>query len=391
MEVYILDRLFRRVRVVDQFQSLVWAERILDPGDFELDVASTFQNRNLFFPGVRLAMNESDYVMTVETVQDSIDEEGRRILKVKGPSLQNILRHRMAMGELTDSTTDPKWSLAGLPKDIVEFMFHDICVTGNLDAGDIIAGVIESSMYPADGISDPVGAILYEPEIQPLFDAMKTLADFYEMGFRLVRNHTTNALYFDVYMGTNRTTGQTVVDAVVFSPDLENIRSTNRLTTEAYYKNVAYVISPVGHEVVYPDDVDPSIDGFERRVLIVDADDITDPDGPTASAQMIQRGKEELSKNRQLTVLDGELATSSRYIYGTHYRLNDIVELRDDDGSITEMRVTEQIFISDKEGDRRYPSLSVRRLIVPGSWDSQSPDLAWNDVSPTATWNNPEG
>lgn len=387
MEVYILDSLYRRVTVVDKFESLVWAERFAAYGDVELRVGATLENRSRFVPGVRLAIDVSCRVMTVETVEDTTDEEGRRILVVKGLSLEAILLQRLAMAALTDLTTDPKWVLEGFPLDIATQLFHDICVTGILDLGDIISGVTEGSIFPADTLDPPAEEIVYSIDPMTLYQAEKDLCDAFAMGFRLVRDLDTTILYFDVYMGCDRTTQQTLVPAVVFSPDLENLKSTTKLTTTAAYKNVAYVLSPVGHEIVYPLDVDPSIEGFERRVLFVKADDITDVVPADATAKMIQRGKEELAKSRRFTVLDGELALFNRYVYGTHYNLGDLVELRDDDGATSRMQVTEQIFVSDKEGERSYPTLSVNEFVTPGSWLSMGPVLEWDDMT-TEEWDD---
>lgn len=388
MEVYILDSLYRRVTVVDRYESFIWTERFSAYGDFELILHSTLENRNRFVPGVRVATNESHRVMTVETVEDTTDDEGRRILKVKGLSLEAIFTQRLAMESLDDLTTeDPKWVLEGLPKEIAEQLVHDICVTGILDPGDIISGLVESNIFPADTIDPPVDEIIYSFDPRTLYLALKELCDAFAMGFRLVRDQDTSILYFDVYMGSDRTTTQTVLPAVVFSPDLENLRNTTKLMTTAFYKNVAYVVSPVGFEIVYPLDVEPDVEGFERRVLFVRDDSITDVIPADATAKMIQLGNQELAKNRRFTALDGELAGTSQYRYETDYYLGDIVELRDDDGVTSQMQVTEQIFVRDKEGDRSYPTLSVNSFITPGSWVGWPSAQEWDDLT-TEEWEN---
>ena len=156
MEVYTLDSLYRRIAVVDDHISLIWTERLASIGDFELQLNSTVANRNLFKTGTRLAMNESFRLMIVETVEDGTDEQGRNILKVSGPSLEKILQDRVARGTLGDLTATPKWVLTGTPGAILRQMFHDICVTGVLDAGDIISGVVEGSdLFPNDTITEP--------------------------------------------------------------------------------------------------------------------------------------------------------------------------------------------------------------------------------------------
>lgn len=388
MEVYILDSLYRRTEVVDRFESLIWTERFSAWGDVELHVQPTLQNRTRFTPGVLLALNESYRVMKVETTEDTVDPEGKQILKVKGRTLEAILERRLAMAALTDLTTDPKWIITDQPADIARQLFHDICVLGNLDAGDIIAEIVEDSIFPVDTISEPSDTVTYMIDPKSLYTAIKDICDAYGMGFRMVRDPNTWIIYWDVYMGSDRTTSQAVVPAVIFSPALDNVKDTTLLTTIALYRNVAYVVSPVGNEVVYDTDVDPSVAGFERSVLFVRADDITDPDGPTASAQMVQRGREELAKNRRFIFFDGEIAQRSQYVYGVDYNVGDLVELRNDSGSVVHMQVTEQIFVSDSEGDRSFPTLAQNLFITPGSWDSVLATLVWDDVDAGLVWDD---
>lgn len=386
MEVSILDSLYRRTAVVDRFESLIWTERHRAWGDFELKVHSTSENRNRFSLGQRLVINESWRVMTVETVEDSTDDEGRATLTLKGRSLEAILENRIARSALSDLTTLPKWEITGLPAVIARKLFHDICVTGVLNAGDIISGVSELNVFGSDNIPEPTDTITYSMEPMTLYQATKDLCDIYLMGFRLIRDPSTSLLYYNIYTGSDRTSGQTTLPAVIFSPDFDNLKNTSEISTTALYKNVAYVISPVGHEVVYALDVDPSVAGFERSVLLVKADDITDTVPADASAKMIQRGIQELAKNRRISAFDGEISQTSQYKYGIHYNLGDITELRDSDGSKTRMQVTEQIFSSDSEGDRSYPTLSIESFIVPGSWDSQTADEVWDAVSSSLVW-----
>lgn len=387
MELCTLDSLFRRAQVIDKFESSIWTERFSGWGDIELQLNSTIENRTLFVPGVRLVNNESYRVMVVETVEDKHDEEGRAILKVKGRSIEKILEERLAMAELSDLTSYPRWDIEGLPLDIAAQIFHDICVIGVLDPGDIIPGVTEGSIFPADTISAPTEEIIYSIDTVSVYQAIKDLCDEYMMGFRLIRDIDTSFLYFDIYMGSDRTAQQTVLPAVIFSPDLENLRNTTLLTSTALYRNVAYVVSPVGHEIVYPLDVDPLVEGFERRVLFVRADDIDDVVPADASAKMIQRGKEGLAKARRFTAFDGELAQTNQYRYGVDYNLGDLVEIRDDDGATSIMQVTEQIFVSDREGERSFPTLSVNEFITPGSWLDMAPTLVWDDMT-TEEWDD---
>jgi hypothetical protein len=387
MEVYVLDSLYRRTAVVDNHNSLIWTERFVDVGDFKLEINSTLASRNLFRSGTRLALSDSYRLMVVENVEDGTDVEGRNILTVSGQSLEEVLDDRVARGTLGDLTATPKWVLTGTPGDIMRQIFHDICVTGILDAGDVIAGVTEGSgLFPTDTIVEPADSITIEIDPTTVLQALKEIGAQYGLGFRLVWDAITSNLYFDVYAGCDRTASQNTLPAVIFSPELDNLQNTKELTSVALFKNVAYVFSPVGHEVVYPLDVDPSIAGFERRVLLVKADDITDTDAPTASAKMIQRGLNELAKNRKVQAFDGEISQYSQYVYGRDYQLGDLLEQRNSDGVANQMQVTEQIFVSDQEGERSYPTLTLTKFITPGSWSAWDPNEHWAEVDPALHW-----
>lgn len=387
MDIFILDSLYRRSKVVDRFQSLIWTERFSAAGDFELQTHSTFENRSLFTEGTRLAINASRRVMQVETVQDSLDDEGREILKITGYSLESILSNRLALSAMGDTTTYPKWTLTGTPKVIATKMFHDICVTGVLNPGDVIPLINEGSLFPPDTIAPPPDSITYEVDPKDLYTATKDICDLYLMGFRLVRNGDLGQLYYDVYTGSDRTSHQTTYPAVIFSPGLENLKNTSEFRSTAAWKNVAYVISPVGSQVVYAAGVDSTMSGFDRRVLLVNATDITDTDPVAAAAAMVQLGYQELAKNRQLSAFDGEVSQYSGYIYGVDYNLGDLIEMRNSDGLSNKMQVTEQIIVSDESGDRSYPTLSLNQFITPGSWASMPAGKQWSDFT-TEQWND---
>jgi hypothetical protein len=385
MDVYILDPLLRRDTLVDQYISLIWTERFAETGDFELVLISTVDNRRLFKTGVQLATNVSYRVMTVETVEATTDSDGRAVITVKGLSLENILNDRVAFGVLDDTTTVPKWVLTGTPGDVARQIFHDICVTGILDPGDVIPMVIEGTIMPDDTLPEPIDPVTVSLDPTTVYNAIKTICDTYDLGFRLLRNLDTSQLYFDIYPGSDRTTRQTDLPAIVFAPELDTLQNTSELTSISLYKNCAYVFSPAGFEIVYPLDVDPETAGFERHVLMVNADDITE-DNPDVSAALIQRGNEQLALNRSFSAFDGEINQNNQFRYGFDYYLGDLVELRNVDGASNSMRVTEQIFVCDSEGERSYPTLAVALFIDTGSWLSWMASQVWADVDPDLNW-----
>lgn len=458
MELYTLDSLLRRKDVIDRFESMIWTERYAAWGDFELVIFSTPSIRALLKAGTKLAMNESYRVMTIEQVENAVDSEGRQLLNVKGRSLEFLLEDRVARNTFSDLETTPKWIIKDKPAEIMRQIFDAICRNNPNFADDEIPFLQEGSIYPPSTIEEPTEDIVAEMDPQPVYEAINTIADAYDLGYRLVRNFDESELFFDVYSGTDRTSQQTLVPPVVFSPELDNLTNTSEITSISNYKNVAYVFHKIAVQIVTADGVDHEVDGFDRRVMYVDANDVEVPDReyeipqtqtdainegsnqatnesvakdalqklvdkkrltgvesqaildflPTttlttaqknaikaARTQSLnynsiendimnpllqQKGKEELAKNRALSAFDGELPINGTYRYNVHYNLGDLIDMHNSDGISNRMRVTEQIFVSDGEGERSYPTLTLDQYMTRESWLGRSSNEVWQNA-----------
>jgi hypothetical protein len=378
MEVYILDSLLRRTHVVDKFESLIWTERFSDIGDFELVLNSTREARALFAPETQLTINKSYRVMTVETVEDVTDSEGKMVLTIKGRSLEALLEDRLARNNMLDLVVNPKWILTDTPGDIIREMFDTVCRDGDLDLQDKIPFLMPGSLFQPGTILEFDENITWEQEPDTLFNAMKAIADLYTLGFRITRNFDMSELYFDVYSGNDRTSQQEVMTAVIFTPEFDNLQNVTEFTTIEKSKNVAYVFSDVGTAVVYPEHVDPDVDGFERRVLLVTTSEVNE-DTVDIPAELERIGQAELLKHRGSYIFDGEVDQTSNYVYGVDYDLGDLVEMRNIDHVITNRRVTEQIFVCDAEGERSYPTLTMNDFLGSGTWASWRSQQVWED------------
>jgi len=389
MEVYTLDSLLRRTQVVDQFDSLVWTERFQDIGDFELNVVSDAKNRSLFRPGTQLATNDSLRVMTVKIVEDHTDDEGKEMLKVVGDSLEQILEDRVVKDTLVSQFSE--WYLTGTPGDIARMMFDRVCRQGALSLADKIPFLMPGTIFPEDTLPEPTTPILWSQAPDSLLTALRNVCQTYDLGFRLVRNFDMSQLYFDIYPGNDRTSRQNELKPVIFAASLDSIQNTTEYSTIAGSKNVAYVFTEVAseqqYEIVYGENVDPDISGFERRVLYINATDINgDVSADDISTQLIQKGVEALQNARALELFDGEVNQHNQYKYGVDYELGDIVELRNKDGVVTYKRVTEQIFASDASGDRSYPTLAMDLFAGADTWLSwDSKPTVWSDFD-TEFW-----
>lgn len=378
MELYTLDSQLRRAAVIDRFESMIWTERFSAWGDFELHIFSTPEMRRLLPAGTRLAMSDSYRVMTTELIENNTDPDGRAMLKVTGRSMEAILAERVARNTFANLTTTPKWVLTGTPGDIARQIFNEILRTNVNFPDDQLPFLVPGMLFPPGTIEEPDEVITIELGLISVYQAIQEICNAYDLGFRILRNFDNSELYFDVYSGNDRTTLQNTLAPVVFAPNLDNLTNISEVTSTANYRNVAYVFHPLATQVVTSDGVSVEVEGFERRVIPVDASDIDLPAGTDLNNALQQRGRDELAKNRPVQAFDGELPNNSPYRYEIAYQLGDKVEMRNNDGITNQMRVTEQIFVSDTQGERSYPTLAIDRFITPGSWFAWDYNQTWS-------------
>lgn len=373
MEVFTLDSILRREHVIDDYESCIWTDRFSAYGDFQLTIKTNSVTRSLFQTGTRLAIDKSMHVMTVDTIEGKTAEDGTELTEITGKSLEALLEDRAAVGSLIAG--ESKWTIPGKPGDIVRYMFYQICYHGLISSNDTIPFLqledYTDEFYPLE--PDNVLEWIQTPD--SLYNAIKKLCDVYDFGFRIVRPGEDSKLYFNVYPGLNRKTNQTFRPPVIFSSDLDTLLSTAELQSMAMFKNVAYVVSDKMNLIVYGPNVTAPPSGFDRRVLVVSMTDLEEAvpeDVPLIAeereayyadlnsrnlALMQQRGQEALAEHKRIHVVDGELNQRNNYVYGVDYFMGDLVEVQSGTGRSIK-RVTEQIFVSDAQGERSYPTLT---------------------------------
>lgn len=397
MEVLILDGLLRPTDVVDVYESFIWTERFDETGDFSLVTLSSSANQKRFVAGTRLAIRESRRIMEVLTIEDSYTEEGAATLTIKGREITRILEQRLALQAIAGPGIAPVWFINGkTPGDVMRYIFNQICVLGTVSVDDIIPFIDPGTLYPASTIPEPSAFIEWEQKPDTVYAAERALSDAYDLGFRLYRDPYVSKLYFDVYAGSDRTTAQTALPAVIFSPDMENLLNTTEFQDITNAVNVVRVLYTYKNETteldetltleVKENEVIPP-EGFDRRVKILEVSTIPEDvvDVPT---YLYQLGFEELQKSRPLGAFDGEVSQNTQFVYERDYYLGDLVETRSPSGGTAYMRVSEYIFSSDREGYKSYPTLTTKQFIDPGSWLSYKYDISWDSMPDTEFWDN---
>lgn len=383
MDVYVVDRQYRRVEVVDYYISFIWTERYNAKGDFEMVVASSREARTILKVGMYISIKESDRLMEILEVDDAIDEEGTKTLNIKGYSLEYLLEDRLAFSP--GATAAPWWwRTFRTSQSHARNLYREMCYSNIKDTKNHYNDIDVDETPRPGTMPEPEDKVHHENEPMVLYDAIKDTCESADLGFGIfIKNHKEmhtldRPLVYRVYTGYDRTSTQSVNAPVVFSPDLDNLENTHSLVSSAKFKNVAVVVNEDTVIEVVADGTPSNVGGRSRKVLLVNMKDETELLGDDLIALMEQRGKEELAKHRVLEAFDGEIDEyGSQYVYGRDYGLGDLVEMRNQDGQTNRMMVTEQIFAADAEGQRGYPTLTLFEYVQPGSWLSWDQNRQW--------------
>ena len=369
MDLYTLDENFLRRDVVDNFISVIWTERYTKAGDVNLIVPLTKTNISKLPEGTFLAMDGTKEVMLVENALIEKDQ-----LKLTGPTITQFLNNRVI--RYSANHADRYYNIAMQPGLAMGFIVNDMCVSGpyvsSLEYGidgprQLIQNLMVVNTY--SGGDSVALAIPYGP----LYDALIQLAETYQIGFKMYLEGATEAgytLFFTTYKGRDLTSDQSDNPLVRFTPNLESLAGIKELRSIAKYKNVAYAFAPSNpvpgvtqSGVAYADGEAAMSTGFNRRTLLVFADDLTtDKVGGSASVllQVLnQRAADALANNNYIRTVDGEVVPQPQYKYGLDYRLGDVIELQSISGLLQRARVTEYIRSQDATGERAYPTISV--------------------------------
>lgn len=410
MDIFTLSETYQPLTMIDEFVSAIWTERYSTAGDVQITLAPTPENIALTAPDTYLGLKGSEDIMTLET-----QEIEKGLLKVKGRNLITFLNQRYIWPKNPDDSsvgnrivdyTNEEIKPSKFIEEVVEmFAANPTAFTGawapaNLDwvqekipnfEVDAVFSIPEDPDKPGGAEVDkrctmPVG---------PLYDGISQFATKEGVGIRLRADEFLGEmmLWFSVYRGEDRTSGQEVRPLIRLTPELDSINNIKELRSNAMYKNVCYVYYQgiITKHLAEPSLPEPT--GMKRRVLITNAegepvgrkytvprylygimpgqnvDSGSSPinsgyTGYTVGPEEIaafreQHARDAFANNNYIRSIDGQASPMLGLKYKDDYDLGDIIELQGLTGAISKARVTEFIRTQDATGEKAYPTISV--------------------------------
>jgi hypothetical protein len=371
MELYTIDpdEQYNRAQVIDEYESLIWTERFIEAGDFRLVIPATRAMVKLLAPGTLLGVNTSRELMLADT--RSI-EEG--MLTVTGKTVENFFKDRFI-----DATQliEPPGQMLGHIVQLMQDRNGGATAIPGLRTGPLASGTFTASETIEAG---------------EVYNTLLTIAKKYSVGmavYWVANDANGHDLVFSTRVGVDRTRNSPYGNAIMFSPDYDNLANVKELLSEADAKTTIVVyppkdlplaegMAPVRISTLSSTETNP----FKDRVIEVTADGITADElsGDTDEekldqlrSMMRQRGNLQIAGLKRTKVVDGELTPESQYRYytqegdpsDTEYRLGDTVEIA---GNFTDPIagvMSEYIQSADATGSRAYPSVVAASEFVP--------------------------
>lgn len=357
MNIYVLNRSFEIVSVIDDYASLIWTTRYYTSGDFELYVGAKKELLDILQVGYYL-VREKDFtesgefhnVMIIMNREIKTDAENGDAFIFSGKCLKSILDRRIILNQTVFSTSHTvEWDLWKLVKD-------------NFTNASVSARVLEIK----EGTDSIINSHSIDMQItgKSVGEAFLDLCQTYGYGYELyIKN---NSFYMRLYEGLDRSYSQSTNPFVVFSQDFDNLLTCDYVENRDDYANVA-IVAGEGEGTARKKQTVGTATGLDRIEIWVDARNASSNNGQISeadyNAQLRQDGTDALKERGVTTSFEGEVNFNVNYELGVDYFLGDVVQIENNYGLTARARIIEIIESEDSNGQTLVPTFSEMEVI----------------------------
>ena len=351
MDLYVLNQNFEAIAVLDQFESVLWADRYDAPGEFEIYTAVSETMLNYPVVNNYLRFSESDKLMIIEDIEIKTDIENGNKIKIVGRSLESILDRRYIIGQL-----DVSGSLQDTVKSIIN--------TNIISPSDPDRQI--SNFIFKESTDESIVSLTYEDQFNGIsvLEAIEKICQSADIGFKITLDNSKRFV-MELYKGTDRSYSQNVLPFVVFRPSFDNIINSDYSENNSEAKTFCYVHSSytatgssTETEVVR---TKGSGTGLLRKEVYVDSSITKDEDMSLEDyyAKLDQDASASLSERKVKKTFEGECETHRTFKYNTDFFLGDVVQVANDYGMETASRVGEFLWSISTSGVENYPKFTA--------------------------------
>lgn len=373
--VFILDQNFNKLVYIDNYSSLIWVEKYLDCGEFELylkadpELLPYLQIDNLvvrdyivpprdIILGGRYYYYAYPEYMIIEKVQVTTDADQGNYFIVSGRTWESVLGRRV----LHDN------HYFGIyPLSHVQY----ICNQDSTLQDHPLPWTSGSTTSANINESEQVVQVNEPTRGMNLLDFIQTACRKGGYGFRLLKDVSYMPLetYKYFYKGQDRTRNQSAFSPVIFSPEYHNLTSSSYEFDTTSLKNACLTVSDgewyeEKNAIAYYNDVEES--GLEYREMFLKSSvPLKDDQGNARSegtilSELDNQGGLELLNHRVNESLNFNIISTDQFIYLRDYFLGDLVTVDNGFGISAVAMVTEVSQVWDENGYQIVPKLDIQ-------------------------------
>lgn len=347
MDIYVLNRQFKKIGVIDYCSSIIWTRRYCNEGDCELYLPADEEALNLLKIG-RFLMREDldDNLMVITSVAVESDAETGNFIKAVGAGAEHLISQRIVWNQTT---------LSGTVGDCVSQLLSENLINPSDENRKM-------DFFSVLDTSEGTESVTKQYTGDNLLTAIIELLTTFNLGFDVSFNGS--GLGFSIYRGIDRSFNQDQNSYVVFSPEYDNFLTANSSENSEKFKNIALVAGEGEGSARKKAEVGTA-SGIDRVEVFVDARDISSTtSGGTLTedeylALLQEKGAAALAESKIELNYEGEILPEVTFIFGVDYALGDIVETIDFFGNQNACRISEIIESWDENGYSIIPTFET--------------------------------
>lgn len=337
--IYVCDDDFNILDLIENFTSLIWAERYYTEGDCELHIGASNDLFQLFKKSKYLVRADNfKKCMIIKKIELTTNVEEGDFLTITGVSLSSILAQRIIWTQTR---------VSGIPSVAITKLINENAIApsitdriiSNLELGEMVtSGDSFTQQFTGDNLLEAIQGICLENKL----------------GYDVQLDLKNKKFIFILYEGVDRSYNQKVNPRVVFAPDMDNLISTNYSWTSENFKNVALVAGE-GEGTARRRVTVGSGEGIDRFEAYVDARDISSNNGEISETEynsaLMKKGCQTMKENySEIESIEGEIEPNINYELGEDYSLGDVVSVKNEYGLSFNVRITGIIESEDESG-----------------------------------------
>lgn len=341
MDLWLLDKNFRKVEVIDTYISFIWTDRYMEAGDFSLTFKMNSELLDIYKEGYYLSCSFSKKLMIIEDFELTTNVEDGDELTISGRSLESILDRRIVWNQ-TIFNGDLQNAIERLLNDaIISPSIADRAIDNFIflrNEDERIADLTIDTQYTGDNLYEVISNLCKETNI----------------GFEVLPSN--GYFVFHLFIGEDRS------HEVIFSPEFGNLQSSDYKETYSAYRNVALVAGE-GEGAARRTAVVGEATGLDRKEMYVDARNVSSNSGAVPATsyvkQLQQQGEDALIEAQKIHSHFGDIIPNVYKSYGIDYQIGDFVTFMDSYGFKSTPRVDEYIYSDNTNEIKAYPTFNA--------------------------------